>query len=139
MKIGVHILWNVIPVCETFKISCLVGKLHTKGVLENILKDQSFRLVHWLSITLSLRKTSQESINLERKSYLDSEVYSRRLKVEIFSSRRWTNQTPWRRSGTENSHLDTGAPNPRRKSKGFSWRIRRVSSSTTSRLTSGCR
>ena len=26
---------------------------------------------HWLSITLSLRKTSKESINLERKSYLD--------------------------------------------------------------------
>ena len=36
-----------------------------------ILKDRSFRLVHWLSITPSLRKTSQESINLERKSYLD--------------------------------------------------------------------
>ena len=35
------------------------------------LKDQLSRLVHWLSITLSLRKTSQESINLERKSYLD--------------------------------------------------------------------
>ena len=34
-------------------------------------KDQSFRLVHWLSITLFLRKTSQESINLERKTYLD--------------------------------------------------------------------
>ena len=34
-------------------------------------KDQSFRLVHWLSITLFLRKTSQESINLERKSFLD--------------------------------------------------------------------
>ena len=33
--------------------------------------DQSFRLVDWLSITLFLRKTSQESINLERKSYLD--------------------------------------------------------------------
>ena len=28
-------------------------------------------MVHWLSITLSLRRTSQESINLERKSYLD--------------------------------------------------------------------
>ena len=27
--------------------------------------------IHWLSITLSLRRTSQESINLERKSYLD--------------------------------------------------------------------
>ena len=34
-------------------------------------KDQSSRLFHWLSITLSLRTTSQESINLERKSYLD--------------------------------------------------------------------
>ena len=50
--------WNVFPICETFKISCLMGK------------DQSFRLVHWLSITLSLRKTSQESISLERKSSL---------------------------------------------------------------------
>ena len=42
-----------------------------RDVLGNNLKDQSFRLVHWLSITLFLRKTSQESINLERKSYLD--------------------------------------------------------------------
>ena len=33
--------------------------------------DRSSRLVHWLSVTLSLRKTNQESINLERKSYLD--------------------------------------------------------------------
>ena len=65
-------LWaDSIPICETFKISCLMGRLHTKDVLENPLKDQSFRLVHWLSITLFLRKTSQESINLERKSYLD--------------------------------------------------------------------
>ena len=28
-------------------------------------------MVHWLSSTLFLRKTSQESINLERKYYLD--------------------------------------------------------------------
>ena len=35
----------------------------------NHLKDRSFRLVHWSSITLFLRRTSQESINLERKSY----------------------------------------------------------------------
>ena len=48
-----------------------MGRLQLEGVLENHLKDQSFRLVHWLSITLSLRKTRQESINLERKSYLD--------------------------------------------------------------------
>ena len=71
MAIGGQILWNVIPICETFKISCLMGKLHTKAVLENHLKDQWFRLVHWLSITLFLRNTSQESISLERMSYLD--------------------------------------------------------------------
>ena len=53
-----------------------------------------------------------------------------------FSSRRWTNWICWR-SGNENIHLETGSPNSRRKSPWFSWRIRRVSS-TTSRLTSGC-
>ena len=71
MKIGGQIPWNVVPICETFKISCLMGKLHARDVLGNHLMDQSFHLVPWLSITLCLRKTSQESINLERKSYLD--------------------------------------------------------------------
>ena len=66
-----------------------------------------------------------------------SEIYSTRLNAnEVilhpkrkihFSSRRWTNQTFWRRSGTENTHFDTGTPNSRRKSQRFSWRIRRVS------------
>ena len=32
MKNGGQILWNVKPICETFKISCLMGKLHTKDV-----------------------------------------------------------------------------------------------------------
>ena len=122
------------------------------------------------------KTTSQEPINLERKSYLDcssdmhctrvefgkgdvlvadleeldtiasnllqktqckgSNISQRKWKIHFFS-RRWTNQTFWRRSGTENTYLDTGTPNSRRKSKGFSWRIRRVSS-TTSRLNSGC-
>ena len=71
MKIGGQIPWNVTPICETFKISNLMGKLHTRDVLGNNLKDLLFHLVHWLSITLSLWRTSQESINLERKSYLD--------------------------------------------------------------------
>ena len=154
-----------------------MGKHQTKGVLGNHLKDRSFRLVHWLNITLSLRKTSQESINLKRKFYLDcsldtlytwgwiwkgdilvadieeletmdaSEIYSKRLNAKevIFpgengknSSRRWTNQNFWRRSGTENIHLGTASTNSRRKSHWLSWRIRRVSS-TTSRLVSGCR
>ena len=70
-KTGGRIPWNVIAISETFKISCLMGRLHTKGVLENLWKDPLFHLVHWLSITLLLRRTSQESINLERKSYLD--------------------------------------------------------------------
>ena len=49
----------------------LVGRPHLRHVLGNHLKDRSFRLVHWLSITLFLQKTRQKSINLERKSYLD--------------------------------------------------------------------
>ena len=178
MKVGGQIPWNVTPICETFKISCLMGRRPMKDVLGNHLKDRSFRLVHWLSITLFLRKDSQESISLERKSYLDCssdthcsrggiwkgdvlvadleeletmdalEIYSKKTQCErgdisqrriiYFSNRRWTNQTFWMRSGTENIHLDTGTPNSRRKSHRFSGRIRRVSS-TTSRLTSGCR
>ena len=63
-------------------------------------------------------------------------ISQRKWKIH-FSSRWWTNQTSWRRSGTENIHLDTASTNSRRKSRRFSWRIRRVSF-TTSRLTSGC-
>ena len=71
MNIGGQIPWNAVPICETFKISCLMGRLHTKDVVGNHLKDQLFHVVHWLSITRKMRRTSQESINLERKSYLD--------------------------------------------------------------------
>ena len=42
-----------------------------KDVLGNHLKDRLYHLVHWLNITLQLRKISLESINLERKFYLD--------------------------------------------------------------------
>ena len=70
-----------------------------------------------------------------------SEIYSKRLNAEevifpkemehLFSSRRWTNHTFWKRPGTENIHLDTGTSNPRRRSRRFSWRIRRVSFTTS--------
>ena len=53
------------------QIDYLMGRPHMRDALGNHLKDQSYHLVHWLSITLSLRKTSRESINLERKFYLD--------------------------------------------------------------------
>ena len=65
------ILWNVTPMCETSQIYYLMGRRPMKDVLGNHLKDRLFHLVHWLSIVLLLRRTSQESINLERKSYLD--------------------------------------------------------------------
>ena len=71
MKVGGEILWNAIPICETLQIYYLIGRRPMKDVLGNHLKDRLFHLVHRLSITLFLRKTSQESISLERKSYLD--------------------------------------------------------------------
>ena len=39
MKISGQILWNDTPICETSQISCLMGKLHTRDVLGNHLKD----------------------------------------------------------------------------------------------------
>ena len=71
MKVGGQILWNVTPICETSQIYDLMGRRPMKDVLDTHLMDQLFHLVHWLSITLSLRRISQESINLVTKSYLD--------------------------------------------------------------------
>ena len=47
MKVGGQILWNFTPICETFKISLLMGKLHTKNALENLLRDQSIWFTGW--------------------------------------------------------------------------------------------
>ena len=71
MKVGGQILWNVIPICETSQIYYLMGRRPMKDVLGNHLKDLLFHVIHWLSIILLLQRTSQDSINLERKSYLD--------------------------------------------------------------------
>ena len=43
---------NWFPICETFKICYLMGRRRMKNMLDNHLQDWSFRLVHWLSITL---------------------------------------------------------------------------------------
>ena len=53
------------------QISYQMGKPCMRDVLGNHLKDRLFHLVHWLSITIKMRRTSEESIHLERKSYLD--------------------------------------------------------------------
>ena len=102
MKIGGQIPWNVKLICETSQISYLMGRLPMKGVLENHSKDQLFLLVDWLSITLSLQKTSQESMNLERKSFLDCSLDTLCTRGEfgrvtywlqtLRSWKRWTHQ-----------------------------------------------
>ena len=73
-----------------------------KDVLGHHLKDRSFHLVHWLSIALFLRKISPESINLERKFYLDcsSDTHCTRVKFgwvtywsqTLRSWKRWTHR-----------------------------------------------
>ena len=102
MKIGGQILWNITPICETSQIYYLMVRRPMKDVLGNHFKDRLFHLVHWLSITQKLRRTSQESINLERKSYLDcsSDTHCTRREfgrvtywLQILRSwRRWTHQ-----------------------------------------------
>ena len=102
------------------------------------------------SITWNIPRIRSSDImvaNVEELETMDaSEIYAKRLNAKevifprengkiIFPVRRWTNKIRWRRSRTENIHLDTGSPNSRRRSKRFSRRIRRVS--ITSRLTSG--
>ena len=177
MKNGGQIPWNVLLICETFKTSCLMGKLHARDVFGKPFegpiipfgslveyypisaRDQSRihqfgkkvllfcasdtlctrcefgRVTYWFQTLRSWKRwTHQKSAlkdSMRRKKYFPKKMEN------SFSSRRWTNQTSWRRWGTENTHLDTGTPNSRGKSNGFSWRIRRVSS-TTSRVISGC-
>ena len=45
MKVGGQNLWNVTAICETFKISYLMGRRPMKDVLGNHLKDLLFHLV----------------------------------------------------------------------------------------------
>ena len=66
-KNGGLVLWSAVAICEMSKTSWQMGKHLMNGDLENLSKDQSFRLAPWLNIILSLRKTSQGSINLVRK------------------------------------------------------------------------
>ena len=81
--------WNAFPICKTSQISYLMGRRPMRDVLGNHLKDRSFRLVQWLNFTLSLRNTSQESINLERKSDLDCSSDTHCTRVEFGRVRYW--------------------------------------------------
>ena len=50
--------------------------------------------------------------NLLKKTQCERGDISQTRRI-YFSNRRWTNQNPWRRSGTENIHLDTASTNSR--------------------------
>ena len=81
--------------------------------------------------------------DLEELETMDaSEIYSKRINAKdvtfpkekgefIFPIADGRIKTPWRRSRPENTHLGTAATSSRRKSRRFSWRIRRVSSTTS--------
>ena len=73
MKIGGQIPWNVTAMCETFRIFCLMGNHHMKGGSEYHLRDQLSHLEQWSNVTLFLRKTFRDYINLVQKS---CQVYS---------------------------------------------------------------
>ena len=91
----------------------------------------------WLQTLRSWKRWTHRKSTQKKTQCKGSNISQTKWKIH-FSSRRWTNKIYWRRSGTENIHFDTGPPNSRRRSKRFSWRIRIVSTSTTSRLISGC-
>ena len=55
----------------------LMGINQMKDVMENLLKDQTFRLVHRSNITLFLRQTFQDYINLVQKSCHENSFQSR--------------------------------------------------------------
>ena len=72
MKNGGQILWNVTPICETSQDLLSDGTTPYGRRFGEPFKGPIIPFGSMvLSITLQLRRTSQESINLERKSYLD--------------------------------------------------------------------
>ena len=72
-----------------------------------------------------------------------SEIHARRLNAkevltpmsgDIFPIEDGTVKNLWRRSGSENIHLNPGSPRPRRRTRKSSRRIRRIFFTLTSRL-----
>ena len=61
-------------------------------------------------------ETMDASEICSQKTQCERGDISQRKRRIYFSNRRWTNQTPWRRSRPENIHLDTAATNSMRKS-----------------------
>ena len=73
MKNGGRIPWNAAVICETCKISCLMGRHLVKGGSEYHLTAQLSRLEQWSNNTLFLLKHHRDCINSVLKS---CQVYS---------------------------------------------------------------
>ena len=82
MKNGGQIPYNVIPICETFKISCLMGRPLMKDALEN-LKGAIIpfgSLVEYYPISA---KDQSRIHQFEKKSYLDCSLDTLCTQVEF--------------------------------------------------------
>ena len=126
MKVGGQILWNVTPICETSQNLLSDGKTPYERRFGQPFKGRLFHLVHWLSITLLLRRTSQESINLERRSCLDCSSDTHCTRVDfgrvtywlqtLRSWKRWTH----RKSTRKDSQCERGDISQRKRRIYFS-------------------
>ena len=64
MKIGGQILWNAVLVCDSHKISCLMGRHLVRGDSENHFEGPIIPCGAMVeNITLFLRKTHRDYIN----------------------------------------------------------------------------
>ena len=79
MKNGGLILLNAFGICEMSKNSLQMEEHLVNVDLQNHLQVRSFRMAHRLNIILFQRWTSQGSINLLRKCYLDDFLFVHRM------------------------------------------------------------
>ena len=68
MKNGGRIPWDVNAICETYKISCLMGRHLMSGGSDNHVKAPLSRIERWYNVTLFLLKTGRDCINSARKA-----------------------------------------------------------------------
>ena len=101
-KNGGRILWNVTAICETLKIFCPTGRHHMKDGSECPLTDQWYRLEQRLNITIFLRRTHRDYINLVHNFSVMHHTEEESGKETLWSPtlknwRRWTHQNSARR------------------------------------------
>ena len=68
----------------------------------------------WLQTLRSWKRWTHQKSTLKKSQCEGGDISLKKWNI-YFSNRRWTNQNPWRRSGTENIHFGTASTNSRRK------------------------